>query len=503
MDEAVKHILSVVVASAISVAMFAYGLRSRREDGSRRWIFAVGGVIGSVMTIPVGFLSVGQIDHEESLLLVILCVIVPLASLILLRRGVRGRRVGDHPHCRRCGFDLFGRPETSHQCSECGANLDDSRAIVIGVRRPSPAMIFVSLFLLLASLGIGVPIASKLNWNQYKPDWWLVMQWNPSKPFFRMTGSTDELLRRLGTDTLNESARQSMMKEIIATKTRGGWWARELFTSASRKPTDEALLRSLVRSNCYVDFITEDEVPIGRSIPNVVSGIHRNVWMVGELRVDDAQIVRDEINGVEIPPTCRLVPSDQYLQRDAELLDLDALWKQFAPDPNADGVSLKWKRDFKVSVTFQNGNQELSDSFTITVTKDLMATDASKFASTKTTAPWHARLRRAGTSAWLEIKSDDGLLEGQRTSVTATLRNADNSFQVRSGNFGHQITQYRSLRAVYFFYSEKWSQAGELSADLNFSPPILVTNPQTGEQLKIPTITVPVADPGRKLPDPE
>jgi len=291
-----------------------------------------------------------------------------------------------------------------------------------------------------------------------------------------------------------------MMKEIIATKTRGGWWARELFTSASRKPTDEKLLRSLVRSNCYLDFLIEQEVPIGRAIPNMTSGINGDFWMVGELKVNDAHVVRDEINGVEIPPTCRFVPSDQYLQRDAELLDLGVLWQQFAPDPNADGVSLKWKRDFKVDVTFLNGNQELSDSFTITVTKDLIARDASKFASTKTTAPWHARLRRAGTSAWLEIKSDDGLLDGQRISVTATLRNADKSFKVQSGNFGHQITQNGSLKAIYFYYSENWTQAGELSADLHFSPSIVVTHPQTGEQIKIPTITVPVADPGRKLP---
>ena len=37
--------------------------------------------------------------------------------------ALRGRRVGDHPYCRRCGFDLFGKPPGSTVCSECGADL--------------------------------------------------------------------------------------------------------------------------------------------------------------------------------------------------------------------------------------------------------------------------------------------------------------------------------------------------------------------------------------------
>ena len=51
--------------------------------------------------------------------------------------GLRKRYVGDHPHCRKCGFDLFGRNESSVVCSECGADLNARKAIVIGVGRGS------------------------------------------------------------------------------------------------------------------------------------------------------------------------------------------------------------------------------------------------------------------------------------------------------------------------------------------------------------------------------
>lgn len=36
----------------------------------------------------------------------------------------------DHPHCRKCRFDLFGLPSTSDRCPECGTPLSHPRATV-------------------------------------------------------------------------------------------------------------------------------------------------------------------------------------------------------------------------------------------------------------------------------------------------------------------------------------------------------------------------------------
>jgi hypothetical protein len=62
------------------------------------------------------------------------CGLLFLVGLILLILGLRGRRVDDHPICRKCGFDLFGKPEGSTICSECSADLTYPHAI------PRPAV---------------------------------------------------------------------------------------------------------------------------------------------------------------------------------------------------------------------------------------------------------------------------------------------------------------------------------------------------------------------------
>src|SRR5688500_20118731 len=57
-------------------------------------------------------------------LLTWVAVLVPLlAGMLFVRLGLRGKRVDDHPLCRRCGLDLFGLPEGATKCSECGADL--------------------------------------------------------------------------------------------------------------------------------------------------------------------------------------------------------------------------------------------------------------------------------------------------------------------------------------------------------------------------------------------
>ncbi|HYO10382.1 MAG TPA: hypothetical protein VER17_15540 [Tepidisphaeraceae bacterium] len=55
---------------------------------------------------------------------------VATGALVLLVLGMRGRRVDDHPVCRRCGFDLVGPPGGTATCSECGADLVDRRRAV-------------------------------------------------------------------------------------------------------------------------------------------------------------------------------------------------------------------------------------------------------------------------------------------------------------------------------------------------------------------------------------
>src|SRR5215218_8796709 len=97
--------------------------------------------------------------------------IVAWIGLALLVIGWRGRRTDDHPLCRRCGFDLTGRPPDSTRCAECGADIATSRAIRIGHRRKR------GVVSLLAMLTLGVRAFvnfDDINLMPYKPAWLLV-----------------------------------------------------------------------------------------------------------------------------------------------------------------------------------------------------------------------------------------------------------------------------------------------------------------------------------------
>src|SRR5438105_668743 len=87
---------------------------------------------------------------------------VVLVGATILLKGLKGRRVGDHPICARCGYDLFGKPEESKVCPECGADLCEKKAVVIGWRQKRAGMVLVGL--LIVGLGlIGVEQGSVLE----------------------------------------------------------------------------------------------------------------------------------------------------------------------------------------------------------------------------------------------------------------------------------------------------------------------------------------------------
>src|SRR5204863_6429823 len=92
--------------------------------------------------------------------------------------GWRGCRVGNHPFCRKCGFDLFVRPPQSYECPECVAWLPGRRAMVIGVRRRMVSLILAGLALFMPGMVV-LTLSARDQWRQtdwqaYKPVWWLV-----------------------------------------------------------------------------------------------------------------------------------------------------------------------------------------------------------------------------------------------------------------------------------------------------------------------------------------
>lgn len=122
------------------------------------------------------------------------------AGFILVMLALRGRRIDDHPLCRRCGFDLTGRPAHSMRCPECGADLARERAIRIGRRRSRRGMLGVALPLLLLGAGglgfVAWSTARNVDWERHKPSFWLIHDIR-SKNAVARDAALAELIRRL------------------------------------------------------------------------------------------------------------------------------------------------------------------------------------------------------------------------------------------------------------------------------------------------------------------
>ncbi len=140
--------------------------------------------------------------------LLFLSAAAALAGAGLLWRGIRGRRVDDHPLCRRCGFDLTGLPAGgggSGRCPECGTDVAAARAVVIGHRRRRRGLIALGLALLVPAVLIGGGAAwwsaSGFDPTPYKPVW-LLMRQADAAPSPGADAARDELFRRLAAGKL-------------------------------------------------------------------------------------------------------------------------------------------------------------------------------------------------------------------------------------------------------------------------------------------------------------
>jgi hypothetical protein len=132
--------------------------------------------------------------------------VATVVALVLLTVGYRGRRVDDHPLCRRCGFDLTGTPAASTLCSECGADLRAAGAVRRGhrTRRPLPLALGWGLSLLcLVTAGVwAYGRATHVAWITYEP--LFMLRWN-----LQAAGTRDaafaEIARRLSAGRLSEA----------------------------------------------------------------------------------------------------------------------------------------------------------------------------------------------------------------------------------------------------------------------------------------------------------
>jgi hypothetical protein len=61
-------------------------------------------------------------------MLIVVALVLGVGAVAALYVGWRGRRLGNHPLCRACSYDLVGHAETN-ECPERGADLRRRRAV--------------------------------------------------------------------------------------------------------------------------------------------------------------------------------------------------------------------------------------------------------------------------------------------------------------------------------------------------------------------------------------
>ncbi len=98
-----------------------------------------------------------------------------LLGLTLLAVGLRGRRIGDEPRCRKCKYNLTG--VESKTCPECGRTwTPDSAARGLRIKRKRPLAIGAALLLLgsVLTAGLTTGYLQRTNWFTRLPTNWII-----------------------------------------------------------------------------------------------------------------------------------------------------------------------------------------------------------------------------------------------------------------------------------------------------------------------------------------
>jgi hypothetical protein len=137
-------------------------------------------------------------------------ILVFLLGLASTAAGVRGRRTDDHPLCRRCRFDLTGKPADSVRCPECGADLGRPRATVVGHRRWRRGPLSAGVATLAFSAAVLGTVEwgriRHVNWLRYAPVFYLVREASSADPAHRSPALAELSARLLGNPRASNDA---------------------------------------------------------------------------------------------------------------------------------------------------------------------------------------------------------------------------------------------------------------------------------------------------------
>jgi hypothetical protein len=241
-----------------------------------------------------------------------------VVGLILILMGLRGRRIDEHPLCRRCGFDLVARPEGAENCSECGAGLGRRRAIRIGNRAKRWGFALLGLLLVLemgAWLAVqGVQELKRRDLTAYKPVGWLVAEAR-GKDAQQSDAAMKRLVQLFNDGELNDRQNRKVVGLILAAQADASRnWSKELGLALEQAYEQGRLKeeewQTYWRQAWNVSIRVRGEVSRGGDLPLlVVTGVVPRDS--GRVPNANAVITRVKLQGMElvVPPFAPPRPS--------------------------------------------------------------------------------------------------------------------------------------------------------------------------------------------------
>ncbi|MCC7291289.1 MAG: hypothetical protein IT449_04400 [Phycisphaerales bacterium] len=139
-------------------------------------------------------------------LTLLLCLTGLLTGLVLVTLALIGRRVGDAPHCRGCGYNLTGLDDP--RCPECGVERSP-RTVRRGLRRRRRGLLALGMTLTTPALaGLTFLVVARyraINVYDYYPASWLITLADRDEQ-----DALKALLRRLTSSGLSEGERRRL-----------------------------------------------------------------------------------------------------------------------------------------------------------------------------------------------------------------------------------------------------------------------------------------------------
>jgi hypothetical protein len=212
----------------------------------------------------------GPSPDSTLLLLLVPAALALFVGAVLLRRGLRGRRIGETPHCRNCDYPLVGID--SGRCPECGADLRSPLAVASGQRVRSRAVASCGAALVVLGLIAGYtalgPVVRRFDYYGVMPTGWLIDRMNDASTAVA-SRAWDELERRTKSGDLSAANRARLAEIALGRQAKGisfgvvDWLGRAVADGKISEPQTKRFLGQIVVVTLHV----REKVAPGDPIP--------------------------------------------------------------------------------------------------------------------------------------------------------------------------------------------------------------------------------------------